>query len=815
MTAHLPKETPIMAQYSKIKAQYPECLVFFRLGDFYELFGQDAITAAEVLHIVLTARHKNTPSPIPMCGVPAHASDAYISKLVKAGYKVAICEQLEPATEKEGKGPIHRDVVRVITPGTLLEDELLDAKQHNFLLSLTEHKEHYFFSCVDISTGDFFVQKYLLSHVEEMLCALNPKEILISQSLWRCETMSHLLKQWKKALTILPDCRFDAQTCEKRLCEFFEITSCQGLGLFSSGEICAAGALVDYIILTQKRSVIKLNRPKRYTQDDQVRLDPFTRKNLELFESFSGDTKYTLANMMDCTVTAFGARLLTSRLQNPIRNLETLENRLDSVSYFVHHEERRRTIQNLLQKIPDLERIITRLMHGKGQHKEWLLLRQGLGILPHIAPLLEDCPKEIAPLVPFLSSYNALYQELCAAFEDDLKSQEHTMWIKPGYHEGLDELRNIHQHTTQTLERLQSHYSAATGVSALKIKYNRIIGHYIEVPPSAISKMPFEFRLKQTLTTGARYTTEELSQVALEFETAVQRAQILEEEIIRQFAQSLSVLRNAIKETCEYLSILDVSMGLAELAQRHQYQRPVLDHSTEFIIEQGRHPVIEWAFFQQNQQKFITNSCHLTQSHPIWILTGPNMAGKSTFLRQNALIAFMAHMGSFVPAKSARIGLVDRIFTRVGASDNLAKGHSTFMVEMIETACILNQATAKSLVILDEVGRGTSTQDGVCIAWACVEYMVEHLQCRTLFSTHYHELIGLNYLPSVRFFTFKITEWNGQIIFFHEMVEGYADQSYGIHVARLAGMPEAVLKRAECLIKEFHSPIPLMQQGSS
>jgi DNA mismatch repair protein MutS len=809
MTPHLPKETPIMAQYAKIKAQYPECLVFFRLGDFYELFGEDAITAAEVLHIVLTARHKNTPSPVPMCGVPAHASDTYISKLVKAGYKVAVCEQLEPATEKEGKGPLHRDVVRVITAGTLLEDDLLDAKQHNFLLSLAAHHAHYFFSCVDISTGDFFVQKYPLSQVEEMLCALNPKEILISQSLWRCETIAPLLKHWKKALTILPDSRFDLQTCEKRLCDFFEITSCEGLGFFSAGEICTAGSLVDYIVLTQKRSMFKLNRPKRYTQDDQVRLDPFTRRNLELFESFSGDTKYTLANMMDCTVTAFGARLLMSRLQSPTCNLTVLQSRLDSVAYFVHHEERRITLQNLLQKIPDLERIVTRLIHGRGQPKEWLLLRQGLGILPHIAPLLDTCSEEIAPLVPLLSAYHTLNQELCAAFQDAPSHQDPQMWIKAGYHEELDTLRNIHHQTAQTLERLQSQYSALTSVTTLKIKYNRIIGHYIEVPPSAVSKMPFEFRLKQTLATGARYTTAELSEVALEFEAATQRAQVLEEEIIRHIAQKLSVLRSSIKETCEYLAILDVSMGLAELAQRHHYQRPTLDHSTEFVIEHGRHPVIEWAFFQQNEQKFIANNCHLTQSYPVWILTGPNMAGKSTFLRQNALITFMAHIGSFVPAKSAHIGLVDRIFTRVGASDDLARGHSTFMVEMIETACILNQATKQSLVILDEVGRGTSTQDGLSIAWACVEYMVEHLQCRTLFSTHYHELVGLNYLPSVRFFTFKITEWNGQIIFFHEVVEGAANQSYGIHIARIAGMPEALLQRAEQLIHQFHAPSPL------
>lgn len=814
MTPHLLKETPIMAQYSSIKAQYPDCLVFFRLGDFYELFGEDAITAANVLHIVLTARHKNSASPVPMCGVPAHASDTYISKLVKAGYKVAVCEQLEPATEKEGKGPLHRDVVRVITAGTLLEDDLLDAKQHNFLLSLAVHQEDYFFSCVDISTGDFFVQKYPLAQVEEMLCALNPKEILISQSLWRCETISPLLKHWKKALTILPDSRFDLQTCEKRLCDFFEITSCEGLGFFSAGEICTAGVLVDYIVLTQKRSMFKLNRPKRYTQDDQVRLDPFTRKNLELFQSFSGDTQYTLANMMDCTVTAFGARLLMARLQSPTCNLAVLQSRLDSVAYFLHHEERRITLQTLLEKIPDLERIVTRLIHGRGQPKEWLLLRQGLGVLPHIAPLLDACPEEIVPLIPLLSTYHTLHQELCAAFQDNFDHLEPHMWIKPGYHEELDALRNIHHQTTQTLERLQSHYSAITTITTLKIKYNRIIGHYIEIPPSAISKMPFEFRLKQTLTTAARYTTAELSEVALEFETAMQRAQILEEEIIRHIAQKLSVLRSSIKETCEYLAILDVSMGLSTLAQRHNYQRPTLDHSTEFIIEDGRHPVIEWAFFQKNQQKFIANSCHLTEKHPVWILTGPNMAGKSTFLRQNALITFMAHVGSFVPAKSARIGLVDRIFTRVGASDDLARGHSTFMVEMIETACILNQATKQSLVILDEVGRGTSTQDGLSIAWACVEYMVERIQCRTLFSTHYHELTGLYYLPSVRFFTFKITEWNGQIIFFHEVVEGSADQSYGIHVARLAGMPEALLQRAEHLIQQSRPLAPLSKHMS-
>ncbi|WP_207760871.1 DNA mismatch repair protein MutS [Holospora curviuscula] len=811
------KETPIMAQYGKIKAQYPDCLVFFRLGEFYELFDEDAKIAAQILQIVLTARHKNSSTPVPMCGVPVHASDGYIAKLVKSGYKVALCEQLDDVEEEDRashptKGPIHRDVVRVITPGTLTEDTLLEAKENNFLLSLVRYYPQkssptYVIAYVDISTGDFFIQSHPLSELEEALCALNPKEILIPEPLWKSDAVPFLLKSWKHTLTILPESRFEIEGCEHRLSVFFQVESTQGLGSFSQGEICAAGGLVDYVVLTQKRQALKLSRPKHHRQDFWVRLDPFTRKNLEIFETFSGHSTHTLARMMDRTVTAFGARLLTYRLQHPTQDLEILNTRLDSIEYFLHQDEKRTGIHSLLKNIPDLERIVTRLINGRGHPKEWLSLRQGLGMLPHLSPFLERCPLEIRPLIPHLTHYQSFHHTLCQAFQEN-GSQEDG-WINPQYSPALKNLRRIHQDAVEILDSLQRRYIEITGINALKIKYNKIIGHYIEIPPQATSKMPFEFTLKQTLTTSARYTTGELCDMAAQLEAATQRTQALEEEIIQEFTQSLGELHGALKQACEFLGILDVSVALAELAHQHHYTRPFLDQSTVFQIEQGRHPVIEWVFFHENQKKFIANHCELTPEHPLWIMTGPNMAGKSTFLRQNALIAFMAHMGSFVPAKSAKIGCIDRIFTRVGANDDLARGHSTFMVEMLETACILNQATKKSFVILDEVGRGTSTQDGLSLAWACVEYMLENLECRTLFSTHYHELAALNYLPCVRFFTFKITEWNEQIIFFHEVVEGITDQSYGIHVARLAGMPERLLVRAQELLQQFREHPPM------
>ena len=809
------KETPIMAQYGKIKAQYPDCLVFFRLGEFYELFDEDAKIAAQVLHIVLTARHKNSATPVPMCGVPVHASDAYIAKLVKAGYKVALCEQLEDTESgiSAAKGPIHRDVVRVITPGTLTEDTLLEAKENNFLLSLIRYcplksPPLYIIAYVDISTGDFFIQSHPLFELEEALYALNPKEILISDPLWKSDDIPFLSKSWKHIVTILPESRFEIEGCEHRLSEFFQVESTQGLGSFSPGEISAAGGLVDYVVLTQKRKALKLQRPKHHCQDNWVRLDPFTRKNLEIFETFSGHTSHTLARMMDRTVTAFGGRLLSYRLQHPTQDLEILNNRLDSIEYFLHHQEKITGLHSFLKRIPDLERIITRLMNGRGHTKEWLSLRQGLGVLPHLEGFLKDCPKEIRPLIPYLNHYNQFHQTLCHAFREEGSQEEG--WINPEYNSNLKALRHMHYDATEILQELQRRYVEFTGINALKIKYNKIIGHYIEIPPHATSKMPFEFSLKQTLTTGARYTTDELNEIASQLETALQKSRLLEEEIIQNFAIALGKMHGDLKQTCDFLGVLDVSLALADLAQQHHYTRPVLDHSTVFQIEQGRHPVIEWAFFHHNQKKFIANQCVLTQEHPLWIMTGPNMAGKSTFLRQNALIAFMAHMGSFVPAKSATIGCIDRIFTRVGANDDLARGQSTFMVEMLETACILNQATKKSFVILDEVGRGTSTQDGLALAWACIEHMVKNIGCRTLFSTHYHELAALSYLPEVRFFTFKITQWNEQIIFFHEVVEGITDQSYGIHVARLAGMPELLLQRAQNLLENFRQEKTLL-----
>ncbi|GAJ46507.1 DNA mismatch repair protein MutS [Holospora elegans E1] len=417
------KETPIMAQYGKIKAQYPDCLVFFRLGDFYELFDEDAKIASKVLQIVLTARHKNSSTPVPMCGVPAHASDTYIAKLVKAGYKVAVCEQLEDEESKDVKGPIHRDVVRVITPGTLTEDTLLDAKENNFLISLVRcdvaKSSVYVLAYVDISTGDFFIQSHPLAELEEALYALNPKEILISEPLWKNDSIPFLLKSWKHAVTILPESRFEIEGCEHRLSMFFQVESTQGLGSFSKAEICAAGVVVDYVVLTQKRQTLKLNRPKHHRQDHWVRLDAFTRKNLEIFETFSGPNQHTLARMMDRTVTAFGARLLTHRLQHPTQDLEILNKRLDSVAYFLQHDENRAGIQALLKNIPDLERIVTRLVNARGHPKEWLSLRQGLGVLPHLECFLESCPQEILPLIPHLTYYNDFYETLCCAFQEE------------------------------------------------------------------------------------------------------------------------------------------------------------------------------------------------------------------------------------------------------------------------------------------------------------------------------------------------------------------------------------------------------------
>lgn len=789
--------TPIMAQYSAIKAQYPDCLLFFRLGDFYELFFEDAKVASAALDIVLTRRNKD--EAIPMCGVPVHAAENYIARLIKKGFRVALCEQMEAAPSKqEGKKKlIQREVVRIITAGTLVEDNLLDARCPNFLLAFYAHEQEMGLAYVDISVGDFFTECVPQAEWANALERLHPQEILVSEAHLSYFNTHSSWMLWKNKINALPMARFDMG--EHRLASFFNVRTIQSFGRFSASEVAAAGALLDYVLLTQKKHLLVLSRPRKVDKNSFLEIDEFTRRNLEITQTFSGEKEGSLLHTIDRTSTAMGARILFSRLHHPLRQLEPLERRLCAVEYFVQRTHERRITRDILLSVPDVERALSRLIMGRGSPRDMGAVRTMLCLLPSLTKILQDpLPSELDPSA--LLQHEDLCQLLQSALAADLPAfLKDGGVIAPGYSPQLDQARHMQEQSHQLLQQLQEQYIQETQISSLRIRHNNIIGHYIEVSAAAASKVPFHFTLKQSLVSGCRYTSAELLDLENKIQIAREEAHTLEADIFQNLIQQLEQNHMALKSTIHTIGLYDVAASLAELACEHHYIKPVLDYSTSFSVIKGRHPVVAHGM----SNKFIKNDCLLTEEKPIWLLTGPNMAGKSTFLRQNALIVLLAHIGSFVPAESACIGLVDRIFTRVGAADDLGRGRSTFMVEMIETATILNQATAKSFVIFDEVGRGTSTYDGLALAWAVLEHLAQLLPCRTLFATHYHELGQLNTLTRVAFYTLKVSEWEQNIVFFHEIMPGIAQKSYGIHVARLAGVPEAIVHRAEALLQEF------------
>lgn len=798
--------TPIMAQYLSIKEENPDSLLFFRLGDFYELFLEDAKIASQALDIILTRRHKNGADDIPMCGVPAHASEAYIARLIKKGFRVAICEQIEKTPPKGIKGPLHREVVRIITPGTLTEDTLLNARAHNFLMALYPYDESFSLACVDISTGNFFIESHNSIDLSSVLHRIAPQEILLPQtSLDRADIQS-IWQDWKNKIQSLALARFDRG--EDRLTSFFNIQTMESFGSFSETELAAAGTLLDYVLITQKKNSLLLSHPKKTALSDFLEMDEFTRRNLEISTTFSGEKKGSLLDTIDETVTPMGARLLALRLSNPLKNLPELQSRLSSVQFFVTHESVRKVIRELLKTMPDMNRSLSRLFLRRGTPKDLGSIRSGLQVLPPLFQTLaihqSNLGPELSKVFHSFQSHTALLERLNASLMTELPALlRDGMVFAPGYDALLDQARENHIECEDVLQELQDRYSAETGISNLRIKRNAIIGYYIEVSPASSGKMPFHFILKQTLVSSYRYTTPELLAMEQRRATCTDAAHarecLLFEEILVQLCASADDLR----ETLNAIAIYDVSSSLAELAVSNRYTCPALDYSTTFEIEGGRHAVVERVL----SSSFVPNDCSLYPERPIWILTGPNMAGKSTFLRQNALIALLAHIGSFVPANTARIGIIDRIFSRVGASDDLARGHSTFMVEMIETATILNKATIHSFVILDEVGRGTSTHDGLALAWACVEYLDQCLPCRTFFATHYHELSALQHMEKLGFYTMEIKEWERKIVFFHKIKQGVADKSYGLNVARLAGIPEVIIHRAEAILSTLQ-PLP-------
>lgn len=737
--------TPMMQQYHAIKEQYPDCLLFFRMGDFYELFFEDAVQASAALDIALTKRGKSDGQDIPMCGVPFHACDNYLARLIKAGFRVAVCEQLEDPAEAKKRGPksiVKRDVIRLVTPGTLTEDTLLDARQHNYLIVLCDDKGAssvqsllLSLAAVDMSTGDFFVESVNVRGLAAALARLNPSEIILPERLLKMQSLFETFNEWKMRLRPLSDSRFDPKNAVALLQGVFQVKVLEGFGKFTSGDLTAASALIDYIQLTQKGGMPRLNPPRKLTSDQILEIDAATMRNLELMMTLGGDRKGSLLSTIDRTITAAGARLLTKRLSMPYAKSAIINRRLDTVEFFTQNGSLRIELRQFLKKCPDLERSLSRLCLGRGSPRDLAAIREGLSQAIALRCRLQEqnelvLPEDIQKNLVDLRFQEDLIEKLKRALAEELPYQARDGgFIAEGYLPELDQKRNLRDQGRNHIVALQARYARETGLNALKIKHNNVLGYFIEVTALQSEKLSEGFIHRQTLANNMRYTTVELSELERNLQSAAEQALAIELHLFQDLVKDVTARADDIAKAAQTLAALDVSMSLAELAIQENYCRPVVDDSLVFKIQAGRHPVVESMLKGSENTTFVANDCTLDMGQKIWLLTGPNMAGKSTFLRQNALITILAQMGSFVPAESAHIGVVDRLFSRVGAADDLARGRSTFMVEMVETAAILNQATERSLVILDEVGRGTSTFDGVSIAWATVEHLHNQNKC--------------------------------------------------------------------------------------
>jgi DNA mismatch repair protein MutS len=830
------RATPMMEQYIEIKAANPDCLLFYRMGEFYELFFDDAEIASRALGIVLTRRGKHLGNDIPMCGVPVERADEYLHRLIALGHRVAVCEQLEDpaqARKRGAKSVVRRDVVRLVTPGTLTEDSLLDAKRNNYLVALARSRasageDRFALAWIDISTGEFRVAESDRAALASGIARIEPGEIIVSDALYGDPELGATLRALP-ALTPLPRDVFDGATAERRLAAFFSVATTAGFGAFSRLELAAAAAVVTYVERTQIGKRPPLSPPVRETAGATLALDPATRGNLELVRTLAGERRGSLLAAIDRTVTSAGSRLLAQRLAAPLTEPAEIAHRLDAVAVFAGDGGLRGDTRTLLKSAPDLARALARLVIGRGGPRDLAAIRDGIFAAAEFAnrlAALPDPPRDIAQAAEALRCADtALAEDLRNALADELPLlRRDGGFVRPGYAAALDEARALRDESRRVIAALQVRYAELTGVRALKIRHNNVLGYFVDVSAQHGDKLrgaPLNatFIHRQTTAGQVRFTTGELGELEAKIASAGERALALEFEIYDRLAGAVAAASAAIKEAASALAALDLACGLAALAVERDYVRPQVDNSLAFAISGGRHPVVE-QMRPMDAGPFVANDCDLSPPLPyppphaaersgagrIWIVTGPNMAGKSTFLRQNALIAILAQIGSFVPARAAHIGVVDRLFSRVGAADDLARGHSTFMVEMVETAAILNQAGERALVILDEIGRGTATFDGLSIAWATIEHLHEANRCRALFATHFHEMTALTAkLTRLYNATMRVKEWQGDVVFLHEVVAGAADRSYGIQVAKLAGLPPSVIERAKVVLAQIEA----------
>jgi DNA mismatch repair protein MutS len=800
--------TPLRQQYLDVKRQYPDCILFFRLGDFYETFDEDAEIAARELDLVLTSRPVSKSQRIPMAGVPHHAVDNYIARLIEKGYHVAVCEQV---SEPNGRGIVEREVTRVVTPGTVTEPELLKENQPNYLLAIhpvgdveTGHWQRAGIAYAEITTGEFAVTELAGDNVAvlvlEELARLSPREVLLPQG-WANRGVSlpagiHL--------TPVADWRFEHSHAENALITHFNVSTLDGLGLAElPAAISAAGAVVQYLRETQKSSLAQLTTIRSYSTQDFMVLDPFTRRNLELTETIRNrQSKGSLLGVLDRTITAMGARLLRTWIGQPLLDLKRLNARLDAVQALFGDEMLRAEIRDLLRGVSDLERLSNRLAAGSATPRDLIALRGSLSVVPRIRSLIESGPalRELARRLDPCADVVDLVER--AITDEPPASLNATGIIRAGYSEELDSIYHATRDAREWIANLEPAERQRTGIASLKIGFNKVFGYYIEVSHANSDKVPADYIRKQTLVNAERYITPALK----EYETLVLNAeeQILsvERRLFEELCDALCEHAERLIRTARALAHLDAFASLADVASREGYTRPQLTDNDLLIIHAGRHPVVEKML--EGGYRYVPNDTHFDSMSRVHIITGPNMAGKSTYIRQVAIITLMAQIGSFVPADEAQIGVVDRIFARIGAQDEIHAGHSTFMVEMIETARLLSGSTRRSLLILDEVGRGTSTYDGLAIARAVIEYIHNNprLNCRTLFATHYHELTELpNILPRARNFNVAVAEEGDQVVFLHRVIPGGADRSYGVHVAQLAGLPRPVVERAKALLE--------------
>lgn len=812
--------TPMMTQYHAVKSQYPDCLLFYRMGDFYELFFDDAVKASAALNITLTKRGHHKGEEIPMCGVPLHSYETYLARLIRHGYKVAICEQTETPEEAKKRGGykalVTRDVIRVVTPGTLTEDSLLEKGSNNYLAALAEVAGEFGIAWLDLSTGEFNLQPVLTADIAATIERISPGEILVSDKLTQNQHLFDAFAFHKQKLSVQPQSRFDSENARARLQKIFDVGTLEGFGDFTRAEITAAGVLVDYIELTQKGKFPRLSPPRQLSFGATMEIDAATRRNLELTQTLSGERQGSLLHTIDRTMTGAGGRLLSRRLATPVTDPRVINDRLDAIEVFFQDHALRKSIQEILSKCADIERSLSRLSLDRGGPRDLAAVRDTLSLSARLYQALSKRPdmptilKTAEKNLMHWGSHHPLVDQLERALQADLPVLTRDGgFVQKGYSPKLDELRTLRDESRLHIAQLQAQYAKKTGIQSLKIKHNNIIGYHIDVTTIHADKLFAQnenFIHRQTLATSVRFSTVELSELERKIAEAAEKSLALELEVFGLLVKEVLALAAPISDTAQSLAEIDVAAALADIAVTSKYTRPIVDLSTAFDIKGGRHPVVEKALERQTNAAFIPNNCDLGDKARLWLMTGPNMAGKSTFLRQNALIALMAQAGSFVPAEKAHIGIVDRLFSRVGAADDLARGRSTFMVEMVETATILNQATDRSLVILDEIGRGTATFDGLSIAWATLEYLHDVSKCRALFATHYHELTELSErLSRLSCHTMKVKEWEEQIIFLHEVTKGTADRSYGIHVAKLAGLPAPVIARASQVLKTLET----------